>query len=161
MVDALCNRYGLGQTYEILNMLHFSLKYYRKAALLRSFDARIWCAIGGCYLSLGKRSESIRSYERAVSNNDIEGVATEQLAKLYRDDGEFDKAAGCYQKLLSMHHSDDVDERMAEALLFLAHYYKDAKNFDVASVCCSRLFEYPGPEKEEAKALLVRLTYFL
>ena len=147
--------YGLGQTYEILNMLHFSLKYYRKAATLRSFDARIWCAIGGCYLSLGKRSEAIRSYERAVTNNDIEGVATEQLAKLYRDDREFDKAAGCYQKLISMHQSSDIDERVAEALLFLAHYYKDAKKYELASVCCSKLFEYPGPEKEEAKALLV------
>lgn len=86
-----------------------------------------------------------------------EGVATEQLAKLYRDGAEFDKAARCYRAILSMHQSSDISERVAEALLFLAHYYKDNKNYEVASICCSRLFEYPGQEKEEAKALLVRL----
>jgi len=147
--------YGLGQTYEILNMLLFSLFYYRKAATLRPYDARMWCAIGGCYLALNKKSEAIRSYERAMTNNDGEGVATQQLAKLYRDGGEFEKAAQCYQKHLDMRGMDaNLDELEAEALLFLGHYHKDAKNYEVASVCCSRLIEYPGPEKEEAKALL-------
>lgn len=147
--------YGLGQTYEILNMLLFSLFYYRKAATLRPYDARMWCAIGGCYLALNKKSEAIRSYERAMTNNDGEGVATQQLAKLYRDGGESEKAAQCYQKHLDMRGIDtNIDELEAEALLFLGHYHKDAKNYEVASVCCSRLIEYPGPEKEEAKALL-------
>ena len=90
-----------------------------------------------------------------MTNNDGEGVATQQLAKLYRDGGEFEKAAQCYQKHLDMRGMDaNVDELEAEALLFLGHYHKDAKNYEVASVCCSRLIEYPGPEKEEAKALL-------
>ena len=68
--------YGLGQTYEIMNMLLYALFYYRKAVELRPYDARMWCAMGGCYLGLERRNDAIRSYERAVSNNDAEGIAT-------------------------------------------------------------------------------------
>lgn len=38
--------------------------------------------------------------------------------------------------------------------MYLAQYMKDSGNMDVATVYCSRLLEYPGPEKDEAKALL-------
>ena len=56
--------YGLGQVYEILNMLLYALYYYRKAAALRPYDARMWCALGSCFLSLDRRQEAIKSYER-------------------------------------------------------------------------------------------------
>ena len=49
----------------------------------------------------------------------------------------------------------NVDEAEAEALLFLAHYHRDHDEFEVASMCCSRLLDYPGQEKEDAKALLI------
>ena len=42
--------YGLGQVYEILNMLLYALYYYRKAAALRPYDARMWCALGSCFV---------------------------------------------------------------------------------------------------------------
>lgn len=45
----------------------------------------------------------------------------------------------------------------AEAILFLAYYHKTNDEFDVATTFCTRLLEYPGPEKEEAKALLREL----
>ena len=41
--------YGLGQTYEILQMHFYSLHYFRKATALRPYDARMWCAMGQCY----------------------------------------------------------------------------------------------------------------
>jgi len=47
-----------------------------------------------------------------------------------------------------------VDAPEAEALLYLSYYYKDNGQLDIASTCCSRLLEYPGPEKEEGKAIL-------
>ena len=174
--------YGLGQTYEILNMLLYALFYYRKATALRPYDARMWCAMGGCYLGLGRRLDAMRSYERAVSNHDREGIATQKLATLYRDEGENEKAADCYMRHLKLrmqqqsssmslssapkgfpwgHISDEnainlvhVDAQEAEALLYLAFYHRDNGNYETASRCCSRLLEYPGPEKEEAKALL-------
>ena len=40
--------YGLGQTYEILQMPYYALFYYRKATSIRQYDSRMWCALGGC-----------------------------------------------------------------------------------------------------------------
>ena len=47
-----------------------------------------------------------------------------------------------------------IDAPEAEALLFLAYYHRDQGELETASMCCSRLLEYPCPEKEEGKALL-------
>ena len=43
---------------------------------------------------------------------------------------------------------------MREALLFLAYYCKDTAARPEAQQYCSRLLDYGGQEKEEAKALL-------
>jgi len=167
--------YGLGQTYEIMNMLLYALFYYRKVVELRPYDARMWCAMGVCYLGLEKRNDAIRSFERAVAYNDEEGIATKELATLYREDGNVEQAARCYLRHLELKFqaqlnqpppdlggnameaiisSVKVDEPEAEALLFLAFYHRDHGEFDLASMCCSRLLDYPGPEKEQGKALL-------
>jgi anaphase-promoting complex subunit 8 len=136
----------------------------------------MWCAMGQCYLGLKRRSDAIRSYERAVSNHDTEGTATRKLATLYSEDGNVEQAARCYLRHLELMYqaqvsqapseidgripvqviisSVNVDEAEAEALLFLAHYHRDHDEFEVASMCCSRLLDYPGQEKEDAKALL-------
>jgi len=169
--------YGLGQTYEIMNMLLYALFYYRKAVELRPYDARMWCAMGGCYSGLERRGDAIKSYERAVTNHDAEGIATLKLATLYRDDEDEEKAARCYLRHLELRYqaqlaqttsggasgngnsvetvisSVNVDEPEAEGLLFLAYYYRDHDEYDMATLCCSRLLDYPGPEKEEGKAL--------
>lgn len=168
--------YGLSQTYEFLNMHLYALFYYRKAAALRPYDARMWCAMGGCYLGLGeeRRGDAIRSYERAVSHHDTEGIATLKLASLYRQEGDDEKAARCYLRHLELRHMATtpnlpqgesvhleavingvlVQAPEAEALLFLASYHKNHGEYETAAICCSRLLEYPGPEKEEGKALL-------
>mmetsp|Transcript_33674 Transcript_33674/g.44629 ORF Transcript_33674/g.44629 Transcript_33674/m.44629 type:complete len:210 (+) Transcript_33674:1392-2021(+) len=138
----------------------------------------MWCAIGNCYLGLDRRADAIRSYERAVSNNDGEGIATKKLATLYREDGDVERAARCYLRHLELRfqaqqvnpspdggypgendlevvvNSVQVDAPDAEALLYLAYYHRDNGEFETAAMCCSRLLEYPGREKEEGKALL-------
>lgn len=43
------SRYGLGQVYELLKQGGYALHYYRKAAALRPYDARMWTALGACY----------------------------------------------------------------------------------------------------------------
>lgn len=163
--------YGLGQTYEFLQMHLYSLFYYRKAASLRPYDPRMWCAMGGCYIGLGRKADAIRSYERAVSHSDLEGIATQKLASLYRQDGQKEKAAQCYMRHLELRYQATapdpsdlklesilngvvVDASEAEALLYLASYHKNHGEFETAAICCGRLLEYPGPEKEEGKALL-------
>jgi anaphase-promoting complex subunit 8 len=171
--------YGLGQTYEIMNMLLHALFYFRKAAALHPHDARMWCAIGGCLLGLDRRADAERSYERAVSLGDGEGIATRKLAELYREDGDEEKAARCYLRHLELRYQSQlpgaysgvsadsspeafetvvtnvrVDEPEAEALLYLAYYYRDNLEYDQAILCATRLEDYPGPEKEQGKGLL-------
>jgi tetratricopeptide (TPR) repeat protein len=70
--------YGLGQTYEIMNMLLHALFYFRNAAALHPHDARMWCAIGGCLLGLERWTDAERSYTRAVALGGGEGIATQK-----------------------------------------------------------------------------------
>lgn len=169
--------YGLGQTYEIMNMPLYALFYFKKGAELKPHDARMWCAMGECYLSLERNGDAIKCFERAVANNDVEGVATMQLANLCVEDGDNEKAARCYLRHLELRYqaqlafsktgasaegaklvqtiisSVNVDEPEAKGLLFLAYYYRDHGEYNMATLCCSRLLDYPGPEKEDGKAL--------
>jgi anaphase-promoting complex subunit 8 len=167
--------YGLGQTYEFLNMHLYALFYFKKAAMLRQYDARMWCAVGSCFAALHKIPDAIRAYERAVANDDAEGIATQKLAALYCQVQDKEKAAQCYLRHLELRYlvtslapamNPTLDEIVqgialeaveAEALLFLAQYHRTNGQFDVATLLCSRLMEYPGPEKEHAKGLLREL----
>jgi anaphase-promoting complex subunit 8 len=88
--------YGLGQTYEMLHMYQYALHYYKNAAALRPSDGRMWCAVGNCLCRLGTKAEATKAFERAVAVGDREGVATRELARLYRDEGLASKAAECY-----------------------------------------------------------------
>mmetsp|Transcript_25042 Transcript_25042/g.46709 ORF Transcript_25042/g.46709 Transcript_25042/m.46709 type:complete len:463 (+) Transcript_25042:3-1391(+) len=164
--------YGLGQTYEFLNMHLYALFYYNKAAMLRPYDARMWCAVGQCFSALLKIPDAIRAYERAVAQEDSEGIATQKLAALYRQEGRQEEAAQCYLRHLELRYLvtsqapttnptlDAIVQGVAletveaEALLFLAQYFRSHGQFDTAALFCSRLVEYPGPEKEHAKGLL-------
>ncbi len=167
--------YGLGQTYEFLNMFLYALFYYRKAVALRPYDARMWCAMGSCFMALNKMDDAIRSYERAINYEDAEGIATQKLASLYRTQRQTEKAARCYLRHLELryivtnpHPIQDptldtivqgitVDVAEAEALLYLAHYHRNHGEYETSVLFCSRLLEYPGPEKEEAKGLMREL----
>ena len=91
-------RYGLGQTYEILTMYFYALFYYRKATALRPYDARMWCAMAGCYKLLQRKPEAIRCYQRAESNHDREGIAYTELARLFREEGDQTQAAHYFRQ---------------------------------------------------------------
>lgn len=41
--------YGLGQTYELLDMPQYAIQYYNKATALRPFDWRMWHALAQVY----------------------------------------------------------------------------------------------------------------
>jgi len=186
--------YGLGQTYEFLNMHLYSLYYYKRAVQLRPYDARMWCALGTTFVQLHRNGDAMRAYERALQQGDTEGVATQRLASLYKQEEQVEKAAQCYLRHLEVryqvthpmadHHSIAtasadggamvldggrsigleamlqglvVESTEAEAILYLAQYHKEFREYDTAIVFASRLLEYAGPEKEEAKALLREL----
>lgn len=152
--------YGLGQTYEILALPNYALYYYRRAAHLRPDDARMWIAIGNCYDSghLEMFDAAIKCYLRALRNNDNEGIAMHKLAKLHGNLGHHDEAAHYYKMNLERMEKEHNDgPEMMDALYYLANYYKHRKDFEAAEMYCSRLLDYGGPAKQNAKGLLQEL----
>ena len=173
--------YGLGQTYEILTMFFYALFYYRKATALRPYDARMWCAMAGCYKLLNRKADAIKCYQRAESNHDREGIAYTELARcpavcrhtqtlcvpltapapcsathrLFREEGDSTQAAHYFRQMLKLREMQEISgPETQEALLFLANHCKDAGQLQEAQQYCSRLLDFGGHEKEEAKALL-------
>lgn len=149
--------YGLGQTYEILAMPYYALYYYRRATQLRPHDARMWCAMGQCYESeqLQIYDAAIRCYKRAVNNNDREGIALNKLAKLHVNLGRHEQAAFYFRKNLERMEADQNEsQEYVDALLFLGNYSKNNGSLEEAEVYCTRVLDYGGPAKEDAKAML-------
>ena len=58
--------YGLGQTYEVLEMHAYSLWYYKRAAGLRPWDGKMWMAVGSCLQKMGRDVEGIKALKRAL-----------------------------------------------------------------------------------------------
>ena len=153
--------YGLGQTYEILQMPYYALYYYQQAVKLRPNDPRMWCAMGQCYESdqLRMFTSAIRCYQRAVANNEREGLALSKLATLHREKNE--KAAAHYY-LLNLKRLDEDSPQVEsnekiDALEFLAQFYKKEGRYDEAEQAAVRLLDAPGAAKHAAKALLREL----
>lgn len=144
-------RYGLGQTYEIHQMFFYALHYYRKACVLRPYDARMWCALGGCYEHLDKLDEAEKCYERAIANKDMEDIALIRLARLRRKRGALNGAADLYEEHVKHYHDDSEDrptepptDETVEALSFLAEHYKNRGWLDKADSYCDKLLEVVG-----------------
>ena len=104
-----------------------------------------------------RRAFPLFGSQRAMCNNDPEGHATVKLATLHKMQGDRRKAAQYFQRHVDVHGGGEAREAgpltktTAEALLYLAHYHKDGEQFDSAIRCCSRLLEFNGPERDEAK----------
>lgn len=152
--------YGLGQTYEMLHLYQYALYYYKKAASLKPQDARMWGAVGNCLSRLGNRREAMVALERAVNSGDKEGIATRELARLYREAGQSAKAADCYHRHLKMLGigTDDghylIDAERAEGLIFLASFHRSQGDLAHAEEYCMRLADYVGTEGDEARAMM-------
>jgi len=152
--------YGLGQTYEMLHLYQYALYYYKKAASLKPQDARMWGAVGNCLSRLGNRREAMVALERAVNSGDKEGIATRELARLYREAGQSAAAADCYHRHLKMLGigSDDghylVDAERAEGLIFLASFHRSQGDLVHAEEYCMRLADFVGTEGDEARAMM-------
>lgn len=140
--------YGLGQTYEMMNMPFYGLYYFQKSAYLQPTDARLWVAMAHCYESpaLSMFDEAIKCYNKAVSNNDREGIALHRLAKLHHSLGNTEMAVFYYKKdLEKMDAEERQGQSMVEALMFLAKHCKAEQKFDEAQMYCNRLLNFSGP----------------
>ena len=58
--------YGLGQTYEVLEMHTYALWYYKKAAGIRPWDGKMWCAVGTCLEKMERYHDGIKAMKRAL-----------------------------------------------------------------------------------------------
>jgi anaphase-promoting complex subunit 8 len=58
--------YGLGQTYEVLEMHAYALWYYKKAAGLRPWDGKMWMAVGSCLQKMDRNHDGIKALKRAL-----------------------------------------------------------------------------------------------
>ncbi len=67
--------YGLGQTYDMIKLHHFSIYYYRSAQGLRPYDYRMYVALGCVLESLNKHAAASECYKRAIAVGDPEGVS--------------------------------------------------------------------------------------
>ena len=91
-------------------------------------------------------------------SNDIE-IALHQLAKLYSRIGLENKAVSCFEE--SLRRKDEgqvIDKELGETLLYLAKYYKKARNFEKAIHYARRLYDFSGPERDEANNLIYEIN---
>ena len=114
-----------------------------------------------CYEKLERSDEAIKCYERAVCNNDREGIAASKLAKLYVAHEEYSKAATYYLKHIEAMGPGAVTDlgspALVEALMFMANYCIQSHDYTAARQYATRLLDYPGAERDEAKATLREL----
>ena len=75
----------------------------------------MWAALGNCFDKLEKRQEAIKCAEWSERVKDKEAVALHQLAKLYLQSGEFEKAADCFIENLNRKEMENSFETI-EAL---------------------------------------------
>lgn len=152
--------YGLGQTYEMLNLHFYALFYYRRAMTLRPEDARMWCAMAQCYDFMDRKTEALKCYEKAHRCGDHEQVALPKLAKLHKDLGDRRRAAAYYDQIRARSGQDarrptgGLSTEAVEALKFLMVFHREEGNLSECEACAAHLLDTSGPEKDEAKAML-------
>ena len=156
--------YGLGQTYELLQMYCYAIYYYNKVCKLRPYDYRMWMALGSCYQNLGNIGMSVKAYERAESiavnnkaNHAIEyKLCILQLAKLYGHVGKNEKSKRKYIKYCGFVPENRLlSDNEIEAMIKLAEYcLGDDDELETAAKYAQRIIKFGPKGKETAERIL-------
>ena len=93
--------YGLGQTYEIHEMLQYAIHYFQMAAQARPHDSRMWTALAQCYQKLEWKPEAERALKRATQAESASGEALCALGLLYQQNGHRRNALRCFESYLT------------------------------------------------------------
>eukprot|EP00483_Globobulimina_turgida_P001202 UN01204 len=158
--------YGLGQTYELLQMYTYSIFYYNKVCKLRPYDHRMWMALASCYKSLGNVSMSIKSYERAkhIAHNNNEGNKNVvlELAKLYNITKQVSKAKKMYKKYVAFIASPNklLTDNEIEAFIKLSEIALNENEFGEAVKFAQRIIKYGQKGKETANKILQQIRVY-
>ena len=82
-----------------------------------------------------------------------------QLAKLYSIIGLENKAVSCFEENLKRKDEEQIiDKELGETLLYLAKFYKRNKNYEKAIHYARRLYDFSGPERDEANSLIYEIN---
>lgn len=94
----------------------------------------------------------MRCYERAESNNDREGIALQELARLHHESGNDAQAASYYARNLARRDAQQLDSGpdTIEALKFLAMVCKRNGELERAQKLCTRLLDCGGSQVRAA-----------
>eukprot|EP00126_Sphaerothecum_destruens_P006287 Sdes_comp19296_c0_seq3m10364 len=115
----------------------------------------MWSAIAGTYEEMNLIDEAIACYKRAEANGDREAIALIKLARLHNMQRDYDNAAHYYSMNLQIRDQEGIESQdTVEACMFLVGYYRKIYDLESCEKFASRLLQYGGPEKEEAKSLL-------
>ena len=104
--------YGLGQIYEMLEMHYYALYYYEHALVykfphhltkadVRSSDWRMWQGLANCYTKLGRRSDAIKAFTRAVLAGSTDISILVNLVSLLETEGDIKSAASFQRQIIS------------------------------------------------------------
>lgn len=140
-------------------MNHYALYYFSRAVLSRPKDSRMWNAMGSCYERMEKKNEAAKCYERAENSKDKECIALHRLAQLYDSMGLETKAVQSFEENLRRKDEEAItDNELGECLLYLAKHYKNKGNIEKALMYARRLYDFNGPERDEANAILFEIN---
>jgi anaphase-promoting complex subunit 8 len=114
--------YGLGRTYENLDLCDHALYYYSRAAIFRPNDEEMWQALGACFSNVEKPNGAIKVLKRALVAVDLDSSPkiSYQIALLYNQMGNRTEAIAYMQLCLvsgeKLLDRRDEDERDTEAV---------------------------------------------
>ena len=138
--------YGLGRAYMLSKMPYHAIIHYRNAAAICPQDPRIWLALGESYEELMETENAVKCYQKSIAGNDSDGIASYRLARVYRDCGDDDRAAFCFEHYAEQFIIDEETARTEEAkesIIFLANYYKEKNNIEKAKAIAQKLLLDP------------------
>ena len=95
--------------------------------------------------------------QRAEANTDREGIALQELARIFKEEEDMPHAAHYFRRILELRGGErggDGAPEVQEALSFLANFCKERGELREASQYCTRLVDSGSQFKEEAKAML-------
>ena len=87
-----------------------------KAAAYGPAEGRVFATLGRLYPAAGRRGDGLHAFQRAVDLRHYDRITLLTLAKLYRDDGELDKAVAVLETATSQFPETEIIRAYAEAL---------------------------------------------
>lgn len=148
--------YGLGLSYEVLEMHYYALFYFQRAASLRPYDPQMWQAMGSCFDRMNRPAEAIKAYKRALISptpGPADPGVLLQIGYMHEKLHAGKEAARWMEMALREEEEVGVGQATSKARMWLARWEFANGNWGRAGELAAELCA-DGTEVEEAKALV-------